>query len=299
MILADQMEEGTLHKDCLELAGLHSQAVDFSKNGRAVDLKRLPRVEPYRPDFLAPGPEVHIVDRSVIQLDQHIFEPPPEEEDEGFASPKYQYYESRKILGKLYRAINEQEIWKEQIRGSEANRELFWKPFLEIVTKRYNAIVPDRMKWKDSMITARQFRDMYEENVCDSMSQYSEHPTKPISEIEVFMGYVLNGSGVQTSRQRDSSIKLKDSFDRMAQTITKSMRSVRHSESVPLTGYQTKHDNLHLCLACVHAGMESGPGRGWGFENLQSFRVVAACALLTELSVFGSGGGGGFLGVRG
>lgn len=35
-VLADQLENGTLHEDCLELAEVHSAAVDFSKSGQPV-----------------------------------------------------------------------------------------------------------------------------------------------------------------------------------------------------------------------------------------------------------------------
>lgn len=48
MILCDQREEGTLHPDCIKLAALHSTAVDFSKTGRAVELKDLPRANKLR-----------------------------------------------------------------------------------------------------------------------------------------------------------------------------------------------------------------------------------------------------------
>ena len=51
MILADQMEEGTLHQACLKLAELHSTAVDFSKTGLGVNLQDLPRANRRRPDL--------------------------------------------------------------------------------------------------------------------------------------------------------------------------------------------------------------------------------------------------------
>lgn len=52
MILADQRPLGTRDPDCLKLASLHSNAVDFSKTGRAVDLEDLPKAERhYRPDL--------------------------------------------------------------------------------------------------------------------------------------------------------------------------------------------------------------------------------------------------------
>lgn len=51
MILADQQEDGTRDPSCLELAGLHSTAVDFSKTGIPVNMKELPRANKYRPDL--------------------------------------------------------------------------------------------------------------------------------------------------------------------------------------------------------------------------------------------------------
>lgn len=53
MIMADQMEEGTLHEDCLKLAQLHSTAVDFSKSGKGVELGELPKSNnwKFRPDL--------------------------------------------------------------------------------------------------------------------------------------------------------------------------------------------------------------------------------------------------------
>jgi RNA dependent RNA polymerase len=51
MILADQKLQGTLDRDCLTLAERHSEAVDFSKSGKAVAMNTLPRAAPYRPDL--------------------------------------------------------------------------------------------------------------------------------------------------------------------------------------------------------------------------------------------------------
>lgn len=51
MVLADQMDAGTLHGDCLTLAHLHSTAVDFSKSGKGVELSQLPKAKKHRPDL--------------------------------------------------------------------------------------------------------------------------------------------------------------------------------------------------------------------------------------------------------
>lgn len=51
MILADQRDDGTLDKDCLKLAALHSTAVDFSKTGIPVNMWDLPKANKHRPDL--------------------------------------------------------------------------------------------------------------------------------------------------------------------------------------------------------------------------------------------------------
>ena len=72
----------------------------------------LPKYNRWRPDFLAPGPHVHIEKEKGIFLTQsHSVDPDDvDDEDDDFTS--YRYYESEKILGKLYRAIDEKEIFE-------------------------------------------------------------------------------------------------------------------------------------------------------------------------------------------
>lgn len=162
----------------------------------------------------------------------------------------------------------------------------------------------ERRAWASRVYTALELKRDYNNGVADLMTQFSEHPIKPITELEVFIGNIMNRSsgGVQTRRQRDNSIKLKEEFDQLAAWVARSMRNVR--QDVEPTGYQGEFDNLHLCMACVHAGGEkddSGTGNGGYLANLQSFRIVAACVLLAELNLLdgASGGGGGYVGLRG
>lgn len=83
------------------------------------------------------------------------------------------------------------------------------------------------------------------------------------------------------------------------------MRRVSHNPDAPPTGYQTQYDSLHLCLACVFAGGKVDGNtdtwrKGSEYLDMQSFRVVAACALLSELSACDVGrNGGGYVGVAG
>lgn len=258
---------------------------------------------------LAPGPESRVVDKSTVELDDYIIEPAADDEEDQYNRQRHVYYKSEKLLGHLYRAIDEQKIWHEDIRSKvpAPGGSSFWDDFFIKTRPRYEAIVEEPRGWVSRLETAREIRGWYEEAVSAAMAQYSAHPTKPLKELEVFIGTVLNKSGVQTHRQRDSSIKLKDDMERIASWITGQMRKVSHDPAVAtLTGYQTQFDNLHLCLACVHAGCEATTGpRESRLEDMQSFRVVAACSLLSEMSLFENGqrdsrgGAGGFVGVSG
>ncbi|KAL6305270.1 RdRP-domain-containing protein [Sparassis latifolia] len=79
LIIADQSKNGTMDKSCLELAQLCSQAVDYPKNGKAVDIHDSPRfLIPYKPDWH----QAEVAD--------------PRSTD---------YYESTRALGEMYRRI--------------------------------------------------------------------------------------------------------------------------------------------------------------------------------------------------
>ncbi len=124
-----------------------------------------------------------------------------------------------------------------------------------------------------------------------AMADHSEHTTQPLSELEVFMGYIINQRGVQTRRQRDRSEKLRDEFSRIS---GQTMERMRGNKKVPATGYIKELDALELCLACLlicqalvpkddSRAARMAAERRKGYGELQSFRLVAASALLAEL----------------
>jgi len=76
-------------------------------------MNQMPRYSPYRPHFMAPGPHVEILEDKPISFentrsanDNDL----SEDDDEDFVN--YKYYPSKKILGKLYSAIDEREIFQ-------------------------------------------------------------------------------------------------------------------------------------------------------------------------------------------
>ena len=131
-ILADRSPAGTLDPVCIQLAALHSTAVDYSKTGiqvRVIPIKnteaieddfmqvsihQLPKYPKARPDFQAPGPQV-LIEKSVA-LEGQDLETPSDGDDEfdeaaAYGPQRLRYYASEKVLGKLYRAIDERQFF--------------------------------------------------------------------------------------------------------------------------------------------------------------------------------------------
>jgi hypothetical protein len=45
------------------------------------------------------------------------------------------------------------------------------------------------------------------------MTEYSDHPLRPLSEVEAFVGNILGRTGAQSKRQRELSTSLKEKFE--------------------------------------------------------------------------------------
>nr|KAF9074881.1 RNA dependent RNA polymerase-domain-containing protein [Rhodocollybia butyracea] len=84
LVIADQSERGFFDSDCEKIANLCSQAVDYPKNGIAVDIKGMPR------PLIRTKPDWHKAEVSDPR--------------------KTDYYESTKALGHMYRAIKLSEM---------------------------------------------------------------------------------------------------------------------------------------------------------------------------------------------
>ena len=89
---------------------------------RQTDLTKLPRHSNVRPDFQAPGPRV-LVDESIKVQEESDDEPDDRDDNEEASMPQLRYYPSQKVLGKLYRAIDEHEIFDQIQRQSRSSKE--------------------------------------------------------------------------------------------------------------------------------------------------------------------------------
>ncbi|KAF9056326.1 RNA-directed RNA polymerase 2 [Panaeolus papilionaceus] len=80
LIIADQSTEGIFDRDCIQLAQIHSDAVDYPKSGKPVAVERIPKLKrKSKPDWNAP---------ETVDIN------------------KSDYYISHRAIGKLFRAID-------------------------------------------------------------------------------------------------------------------------------------------------------------------------------------------------
>ncbi|KAK4198657.1 putative RNA-dependent RNA polymerase 1 [Triangularia verruculosa] len=274
VILSDIKSKGALDDGCIKLAELHSQVVDFSKTGRAVKYLDLPRPpKPARPHFLAADSHVLVLDKADLELADEKHEDDDDDEDSQNENP-YKYYRSDRIVGQLYDAVDEEKIWHQDIQLPRAHpgHNAFWDEMLVSLEQRVTAVAD--VNWEGRMDEAHGIRHTYEDAVHSIMSDYSEHPFKPLRETEVFSGFIVSKTGGASRRQRDKSVQMSDEFERISKLVMRTMHK--------------GPDALGLCLACVHAGCvkEERGRQAWNrgsSDDVVSFQIVAASALLQEL----------------
>ncbi|KAF2748788.1 RdRP-domain-containing protein [Sporormia fimetaria CBS 119925] len=293
IILADQRDQGTLDPDCLELAHMHSTGVDYSKTGRPVDMSvfRRMKMNKYRPDFMSPAPLATIKNRTEI-----VFDAPTapaamrQDDDDEDVGPQQMFYCSDKILGVLYRAIDETKIWFENVKITTEHDSGIWRELLDHLKSACDKDSPAR-GYSQYMKEAWEIRHAYEDAMWDATSDFSDHAAMRITELEVFTGNIFNKSGTQTRRQRDRSVKLRDAFDHMAKWGEYMIR--RHDNPrLPYDDHDTQggaaedNETLRLSIACLHVALlkdldRIGIRREGG--EFQSFKVLAASCAFKEL----------------
>ncbi|KAG9245825.1 rna-dependent rna polymeras-like protein [Calycina marina] len=238
-VFADQKDDGTLNKDCLTLSEMHYTAVDFSKTGIPVDITMIPRTNRLRPDFEVPDPHVTI---------------------------KYRYYESEKVLGRLYRNIDERAIFAEIQAHAHAqtSTDIYthgtMKEVWSYIERTYRLV-----QWEHLKTEAKDIMEGYEDCMQESMIEYTEHPSRPLTELEVFVGNGFDRTGSHNRRLRELSTSLKEYFGDHGTRL---------------------EEALEKSIACLAVSLEKPdePRRGWkGRTQLLSFRYVAAALCLKEV----------------
>jgi hypothetical protein len=105
---------------------------------------------------MAPGPQTHIYRKSRIGFEQRVSYANYNDDDDEVERP-HRYYKSEKILGKLYRAIDEGNIWLKHVRCEEATDETsFWDELIEDHEDRCRALGRD--SWEEYAEEAARIR---------------------------------------------------------------------------------------------------------------------------------------------
>jgi len=149
------------------------------------------------------------------------------------------------------------------------------------------------------------FNTRYEDMIWSATIDFSDHASKAITELEVFTGSIFNKTGIQTRRQRDTSTRLKDEFDRITKWVASLMRRQEsgsslnqdgelqeesvsddpHEENI---GMQAKSTALELSVACLAVGLGRASNPSAKLRNpgeFESFRIIAAHNAFRELDM--------------
>ena len=117
----------------------------------------------------------------------------------------------------------------------------------------------------------------YEENIIDTMTSYSPHPSHFISEIEVFAGCILGKTGAQTRRQREYSASMKDKHDR---DVEYTIRCIMQGDEDG-----SNDEALERSIACLYVSFSNDQARP-KIGYLASFAWVTASVCLQEVEKF-------------
>lgn len=84
---------------------------------------------------MAPGPRVNLSGKTRVHFEELVSHAAYNDEDD--MEERRLYYRSDKILGKLYRAVDEKDIWYGDIRSEcKLDEVSFWKAFIKDCTMR-------------------------------------------------------------------------------------------------------------------------------------------------------------------
>ncbi|KAF2838607.1 RdRP-domain-containing protein [Patellaria atrata CBS 101060] len=265
------------------ISNLHVQKADMVDDG--VNLNDIPKAGRVRPDFMAPGPRVIIEDKGDIDIKFEDPEDGLEEEDPVSALDpyrfRYRFYESDKVLGKLYRAIDEGRFFDELHRQGKQFAESLAST-MSFMQRLWKYVEKDMMliQWEHNKDLAREIRNSYETNLLDVMASYSPHHKYPLTELEVFSGSILGKSaGANNKRVREQATAMKERFERDVEFTVERITQGEEEHGA---------EALDLAIACFAIGVQEPGARVQKGrpETLKSWTYVAAGVCLGEMEKF-------------
>ncbi|KAH6386628.1 RNA-dependent RNA polymerase [Parastagonospora nodorum] len=282
-IRADKRENGTFDSDCILLAKLASDAVDFSKSGVPAKTSDIPRdIDIIRPDFMAPGHNFVINDLGSTELQDLEIEDIEDPDSLSILDhdmSRVRYYRSKKALGHLYRAIDEREFFDHMKSDFAAMQSS--TPGLSLMQKLEQYIDREThlVQWAHHTTFAEELREYYEFNMIDIMDTMRVHRRSPLTELEVFSGNILGKKERASTRFiRQANEDVQERFNRDVSGIV--------SDIVRGDG-EGDAEALPRAIACFKVALQT---EGWENQVLiKSWKYVAASVCLEQLWKFQGG----------
>ncbi|KAF2429652.1 RdRP-domain-containing protein [Tothia fuscella] len=278
LVLSDHVDQGTMDDRCIEMAALISTALDFPKTGIKADMKKVPHYnKAFKPDFMAHGPRVKVGGlEALIEFEKDVKDShDPVTQLDPDQRPTI-YYQSEKVLGKLYREVDEKSFYEslqaqaqEKTKGPSQTMETLWR-YLERATAG--------IQFSAYLDHARDIRHTYESNLNDTMHSFALHPSHPLHEVEVVSGCVLGSMTNRRLKEYVSNMKIKFAAD-----VVYTLECIREDDD------GSTEEALARSLACLAIALRE-PGMKVGKEGeLRSFAYVAGAVCLQELEIFHGG----------
>lgn len=230
---------------------------------------------------MAPGPQVKIERLSdslaVVMSDALAVTPDDPVTALDPNERKTRYYESKCILGKLYRLVDEKGFY-EQLQAQTKHYHQGQSVLEEVLAYAERATAG--FEFKQYLGPAREIRSTYEEQVDDICHTYALHHAHPLNEIEVVTGAVLGSVFVRKLRELTSDMK-----ERFGRDVAYVKERIRYDDK------GSDDEGMPRAVACLYVGVRE-QGRKMGrFEGAEmwSWAYVAAGVCLEEIERFNGG----------
>jgi RNA-dependent RNA polymerase len=211
LIIADQSLAGILDRDCLTLAQLHSDAVDYPKSGRAVEQEKIPKLKfPMKPDWNAP---------ETINPDSANYYRSPKALGVLFREVKL---DEIPMVGRLRRRRNRQSARVERLAGDLSAFRLNdpESTVFDLVEKRVKRFLDTEGPWERSAIdnVANLFKRFSGELTGIAVNHSLSHRNIMLSEEEVIVGTITQKTS-QPRARKEQMTKVRETTDVLVKAI--------------------------------------------------------------------------------
>ncbi|KAK4549268.1 hypothetical protein LTR36_007727 [Oleoguttula mirabilis] len=296
MQIADQLPTGTFSPECIKVAGMASVAVDFSKSGRSVIMQQCPKADRSgcMPDFMAWSPRVFVNEHGYTGFQEAELEEDESVNELSNARPPNRYYKSDKVLGKLFRAIDERVFLAEiqtQHRAVTDSALSTANVMTDLLTYMESVASDNLLIYSHHEELARDIRASYEDALLNIAYQCAPSAQHPVSEQEVFAGTILGRqTGPVGKPLRELSKTMRERFGNVVDYTVAQMltgeRVVAEEADVNGVYNESLFESLPRAVACLSVAVKEEGLNDRKLGSLKSFKYIAAGVCLRELQRF-------------